>query len=152
VRSIDECPIHCNAHPRRYFKQAEERFHEEVKFFLSQYRKIYRLVGLAQKHPDKRALIRGRMGKYFEKVRDKCLKDIGGYSSKSHLGKAMGYFLKNYEGLTLFLKNPDLPIDNNPAERQLRSPVVGRKTWYGTHSSGVLIHPPSCSHWFRPAN
>jgi hypothetical protein len=59
---------------------------------------------------------------------------IGGYSDKSKLGKAMGYFLKNYDGLTRFLTNPDLPVDNNPAERLLRSPVVGRKTWYGTHS------------------
>ena len=46
----------------------------------------------------------------------------------------MGYFLKNYDGLTRFLINSELPIDNNPAERLLRSPVVGRKTWYGTHS------------------
>lgn len=25
-------------------------------------------------------------------------------------------------------------FDNNLSERELRSPVVGRKTWYGTHS------------------
>jgi len=34
----------------------------------------------------------------------------------------------------LFLTKPLVPIDNNGQERQLRSPVVGRKTWYGTHS------------------
>lgn len=28
----------------------------------------------------------------------------------------------------------DVPIDNNPSERILRRPVIGRKTWYGTHS------------------
>ena len=27
-----------------------------------------------------------------------------------------------------------MPIDNNPQERLLRNPVIGRKTWYGTHS------------------
>jgi hypothetical protein len=27
-----------------------------------------------------------------------------------------------------------VPIDNNASERILRGPVVGRKTWYGTHS------------------
>ena len=27
-----------------------------------------------------------------------------------------------------------VPIDNNPQERLLRNHVVGRKTWYGTHS------------------
>ena len=33
-----------------------------------------------------------------------------------------------------FLMSPRLPIDNNPQERLLRNPVIGRKTWYGTHS------------------
>lgn len=28
----------------------------------------------------------------------------------------------------------DVPIDNNSQERLMRSPVIGRKTWYGTHS------------------
>jgi hypothetical protein len=50
------------------------------------------------------------------------------------MGSAYGYFLTNYQGLTLFLTNPLVPIDNNGSEGLLRSPVVGRKTWYGTHS------------------
>jgi hypothetical protein len=37
-------------------------------------------------------------------------------------------------GLTLFLNDPEVPIDNNSQERLLRNHVVGRKTWYGTHS------------------
>lgn len=60
--------------------------------------------------------------------------DVKGYSSKSSLGKAMSYLTENFDGLTLFLTNHELPIDNNSQERLLRSPVVGRKTWYGTHS------------------
>ena len=35
-------------------------------------------------------------------------------------------------GLTLFLEHPDLPLDNNQAERALRGPVVGRKNYYGS--------------------
>src|SRR3989338_8774111 len=46
----------------------------------------------------------------------------------------MGYFLKNYTGLTLFLKIQCLPIYKNSQESLLRNPVLGRKTWYGTHS------------------
>ena len=65
---------------------------------------------------------------------DQAIADVGGYSSKSAVGKAMNYFLKNYDGFTAFIKNKDLPIDNNPQERLLRNPVIGRKTWYGTHS------------------
>ena len=59
---------------------------------------------------------------------------LAAYSSKSLLAKAMSYFLENFTELMLFVKNPILPIDNNPQERLLRNPVIGRKTWYGTHS------------------
>ncbi len=48
--------------------------------------------------------------------------------------RGIEYFLKNYGELTYFLTREDLPIDNNSQERLLRSPVIGRKTWYGTHS------------------
>lgn len=61
-------------------------------------------------------------------------KIMTGYSSKSSLVKGINYFNKNFEQLTLFLKFEDIPIDNNPQERLMRSPVIGRKTWYGTHS------------------
>ena len=46
----------------------------------------------------------------------------------------MGYFLRSYESFTRFINIAEAPIDNNPQERQMRSPVVGRKTWYGNHS------------------
>jgi hypothetical protein len=55
-------------------------------------------------------------------------------SAKSSITKAINYFIKNYDELTLFLQYKDIPIDNNSQERLFRSPVVGRKTWYGTHS------------------
>lgn len=40
----------------------------------------------------------------------------------------------HWSGLTLFVKDPDIPLDNNLAERALRTPVVGRKNFYGNHS------------------
>jgi transposase len=126
--------IYCNAHARRYFKQAGDSFPDESKYYISQYRKIYRLEGLATKYPDRKEQIRLRIRKYFERIKNKCLQEIAGYSNKSSLVKAMNYFLKNYDGFTRFIEHMDLPIDNNPAERLLRSPVIGRKTWLGTHS------------------
>lgn len=144
---------YCNAHARRKFKEASEvlkavaesiaepeaRVRAELEyqrslFFIKQYRKIYRLEGLAQKFPKSIQEIRLRHRKYFEKMRDRCMLDIAGYSAKSTIGKAMRYFLKNYHNFVRFIDNPEVPIDNNRAERVLRNPVVGRKTWYGTHS------------------
>ena len=38
----------------------------------------------------------------------------------------------HWQGLTRFVDDPDLPMDNNQAERALRGPVVGRKNYYGS--------------------
>jgi len=38
----------------------------------------------------------------------------------------------HWKGLTLFVERPEIAMDNNEAERQLRGPVVGRKTFYGS--------------------
>jgi Transposase IS66 family len=35
-------------------------------------------------------------------------------------------------GLTVFVEHPDVPMDNNTAERTARGPVVGRKNYYGS--------------------
>lgn len=126
--------IYCNAHARRKFKDAAISFSEVAKFYINQYRKIYRLENLAKKYPDLKQKIRFRLRKYFEKMKTKALSEMTGYSSKSSIYMAMNYFLKNYVGFTRFIDNISLPIDNNPQERLLRNPVIGRKTWYGTHS------------------
>ena len=42
--------------------------------------------------------------------------------------------LERWVGLTRFLDNPCIPLDNNAAERALRGPVVGRKNHYGSKS------------------
>ena len=63
-----------------------------------------------------------------------AMEELGQYSLKGKYAKALKYFLKNYETLTFFLKDAETPIDNNAQERNLRSHVMGRKSWYGTHS------------------
>ena len=46
--------------------------------------------------------------------------------------KVLKSLRNHWDGLTLFVDNPDLPLDNNQAERALRGPVVGRKNYYGS--------------------
>ncbi|WP_395805310.1 transposase [Archangium minus] len=52
----------------------------------------------------------------------------------SALRKALEYLLELWSGLTVFLSNPWVPLDNNLVERQLRDMVVGRKNHYGSKS------------------
>jgi len=40
----------------------------------------------------------------------------------------------HWGGLTVFLRRPEVALDNNSAERALRTPVVGRKNYYGSGS------------------
>ena len=53
---------------------------------------------------------------------------------RSDFAKAVRYMLERWEGLTRFVDNPRIPVDNNAAERALRGPVVGRKNHYGSRS------------------
>ncbi len=127
--------VYCNAHSRRRFKDAKDRFPEEAKFFIQKYAQIYFLESQAKGQPPDTILdIRKQMLPLFDEMRAWVLTHSQSYSTKSAIGRAMSYFLGNYEELTRFIANPKLPIDNNPAERLLRNPVIGRKTWYGTHS------------------
>jgi len=127
--------VYCNAHARRRFKEAADAFTEDAEFYLKQYDEIYRLEReINTKPPDEGLELRRQMLPLFEAMRSHALADTGGYSSKSSLGRAMSYFLENFTELTRFTTKVELPIDNNPQERLLRNPVIGRKTWYGTHS------------------
>jgi transposase len=53
---------------------------------------------------------------------------------ESSLGKAIAYMLGLWPGLTRFLEDPRIPLDNNATERGLRGIVIGRKNHYGSRS------------------
>jgi transposase len=53
---------------------------------------------------------------------------------RSELGKLVRYVLERWKALTVFLEDPLVPLDNNHAERSLRSPVLGRKNHFGSRS------------------
>ena len=126
--------VYCNAHARRKFKEAREKI-IDAQVYVDIYKKIYYLEGQAkEKPPDEALYLRSQVRPLFEKLRSLCVQNVDNYSSKSSIVEAMNYFIKNYEALTRFLDNPSLPIDNNPQERLLRNPVIGRKTWYGTQT------------------
>jgi transposase len=48
--------------------------------------------------------------------------------------KVLESLIRHWHGLITFLKNSQVPMDNNTAERELRRSVVGRKNYYGSGS------------------
>ena len=124
----------CNAHARRYFIKSLNAY-PEAKFYLDQYHDIYQLESSCKdKPPDEVLKIRDKMKDKFESMFTAATEQLPRYPTQLKFGKGLNYFLENYDGLTLFLEHADVAIDNNLQERLLRSHVVGRKTWYGTHS------------------
>jgi transposase len=49
--------------------------------------------------------------------------------------KVLTSLQEHWSGLTLFVDDPRIPMDNNLSERRLRGPALGRKNYYG---SGAL--------------
>ena len=61
--------------------------------------------------------------------RDLELKEKGIHSACK---KLLGSLKNHWEGLTVFVEHPEVPMDNNKAERKERIVVLGRKNFYGS--------------------
>jgi transposase len=130
---------YCNAHAYRYFEEASITWKTETDVFLKLYGEVYQLERerkeIYDQQTDEESLeFRQKMIPLFKEIKNHCDKSVNNVMPKSSLEKAINYLINHYDGLTLCTKNINIPLDNNLAEREIRGPVVGRKTWYGTHS------------------
>ncbi len=73
----------------------------------------------------------------MEKARDQELAQTTLHPARR---KVLQSLHNHWEGLMIFFDHPQIPMDNNEAERRLRNPVLGRKNYYGSGSvwSGAL--------------
>jgi transposase len=55
-------------------------------------------------------------------------------SAQTKQKKVLQSLLDHWSGLTLFVEHPEVPMDNNWAENTIRTPVTGRKNYYGSGS------------------
>jgi len=55
-------------------------------------------------------------------------------SAQTQQKKVYKSLLEHWSGLTIFVENPAVPMDNNLGENAIRGPVVGRKGYYGSGS------------------
>jgi hypothetical protein len=56
-------------------------------------------------------------------------RQAGDVLPSSPLGEAISYTLNQWDSLCLFLKDGDIPLDNNRTEHALRQQVIGRLNW-----------------------
>jgi hypothetical protein len=133
----------CNDHGRRYFFYAQDV--PLAKQALDIYDEIYgieRKVQTLLKNPEhqesenseKALKLRQTADPLFNQIHDISCEILMESQEKSLEAKAAKYFINHADGLTLFLRDIDLPISNAPAERGIRDSVLLRKTALGNHS------------------
>lgn len=58
-----------------------------------------------------------------------CLNEILNHDKNSQMYKALNYVIRHYEELTAYLDIPEMPLDNNDTEREIRAMVMGKKAY-----------------------
>jgi transposase len=134
----------CWSHARRNFVEIEPNYPRECGEVLSLIGELYgverlapRLVGLQGAEREEALQVRARLRTehsrpLVERIWQWATSQTG--TPESGLRKAIMYLLERRAGLTRFLDDPRVPLDNNAAERALRGMVLGRKNHYGSRS------------------
>lgn len=124
---------HCLAHGRRQFVEQAENFPPECSHILGVLAAVYKNDAIAKKrkmtdverlrfHQDKSGPPMEKLHAWMQaQLTDKNMEPNSG------LGEAIGYMLKHWEKLTLFLRQAGAPLDNNICERALKKAILHRK-------------------------
>jgi transposase len=125
----------CWVHARRYFVKAENIEPEAVAQALDQIGALYQIEKTIQAKkwlPDKKRAYRERhstplVNEFFEWCREQQQRiDL---VNSNPLSKALKYAANHQEQMRVFLSDPDVPMDTNHVERNLRGIPLGRKNW-----------------------
>jgi transposase len=124
---------HCLAHARRRFVDVYDRFPEPCRHLLESLAVVYHNDAVARERgltPEARLRFHQEAsGPTMEALRDWLTRQLGEKRTEpnSALGGAIGYTLKHWKELTLFLRQAGAPLDNNVCERALKKAILHRK-------------------------
>jgi transposase len=123
--------IGCLAHARRRYYQALQESFPEALWFIVQIRELYRLEDQVRLLvPDERYRIRREHAPpIWERLKQRAEQLQPELLPQSTLGRAVNYFLNEYQALLGYLDDGRFEIDNNLVENDIRPTAVGRKRW-----------------------
>ena len=133
--------LHCMAHARRMFYEAQENDANRAAYALQQFAKLYAIERSIkeQQLTHEQALqlrlqqavpILEQFGKW---MKEQYLQTL----PKSTIGKALGYSIERWNELSMYATDGKLNIDNNPVENSIRPVAIGRKNYLfaGSHEA-----------------
>jgi len=132
LQSQGVTPSLCMAHARRKLFEANQFNGSEIAGqAVALIAKLYEVEREARElQPEARRLLRQRHAKPVAKALHAWLSEQRPKLAKADVtAKAIDYALSNWPGLTRYLDDGNVPIDNNAAENAVRPLAVGRKNW-----------------------
>lgn len=129
----------CWAHARRKFVDAKSNDPERADVALDLIGELYEVEAKAR-DPDEGWELLDWRRKMREEDAKPILKKLKAWAAaqrvlpRGAIGKAITYLQAMWPRLVLYADHPELWIDNNPTERGIRGPVLGRKNHYGSRS------------------
>jgi transposase len=130
----------CWAHTRRKFYEVTVS-NPNANIAMSTLEEIGKIYEIEEEisglDPDKRCEARQKQSKdLVDKLFKSWKKYVKDLPKKSSTGLAINYALNNEDALKKFLNDGKIEIDNNAAERAMRSIALGRKNWLFAGSDG----------------
>jgi transposase len=145
----------CLSHGRRQFVDIANNFPEACRHVLESLRGVYRNDEIAKKRAmtdeERLAFHQAESGPPMQALEAWMQRQLDEHLVEPHsgLGEAIRYMQRHWKKLTLFLRKPGAPLDNNVCERVLKKAILHRKNSYfyrtehGAHVGDVfmsLIH------------
>ena len=124
---------HCLTHARRNFVDVVTGFPVECRYVLETLRGVYHFEALALEQgltPQERLSFHQQHSlPLMDGLHKWCEQQFAEHKVEpnSGLGKAIKYMQKYWRKLTLFLREPGAPLDNNICERALKKAILHRK-------------------------
>ena len=143
--------IGCNMHGRRGFSDADKGAKAGrglAATALKFYQRLYNIEEKAKKQvlswEDRKLLRDVEAVPIWDEMRFWAETHQGQVPKKSLIGKALGYFIEQYDLLRAYLQDGMLEMDNGFAERAIRKFAIGRNNWMfsdtpeGAHASALF--------------
>jgi transposase len=127
----------CWAHVRRDFIAVAKSFPKLRAWALDWLRRIrraYRLNDRRLEQLDKPAFLAtdAALHLVLDEMKSQAALELADTELRQPCRKTLVSLQEHWTGLTRFVDDPRIPMDNNRSERHLRGPAVGRKNYYGS--------------------